>query len=176
MGHEQYPDTQDGCIDFVVPKPAQQAVKDAFNFAMTMQCINTAEEGSKDYDHGVFNCMDNVPLCLAVMCCNCWGMCIAYRNMQYMSGDSCETAFVNGTVAGAVCLGPCHYAVVRGNFRKKYGLKGSPCQDCMCGCCLGPCMLCSDTNQLMVSEGITVPFLNGLNAGGAGGAKVSPAK
>lgn len=34
--------------------------------------------------------MDNIPLCLAIMFCNGWGLCISYRNMQYMTGDSCE--------------------------------------------------------------------------------------
>ncbi|GLI69396.1 hypothetical protein VaNZ11_013999 [Volvox africanus] len=165
-----YADTSDGCIDFMIPKDAQQAVKDSFEFCKT-SLFNTTEDGSKEWDHGVFSCFNNIPLTLAVICCPCWGSCIRYRNMEYMTGKSCETAFVNGLVTGAVCLGPCYYGVVRGQFRKKYGLKGSPCQDWLCGCCLGPCVLCSDTNQLMVSQGIKVPFLN-LNGGSSG--KVTP--
>lgn len=52
MGHEKYPDTQEGCVDFMIPKPAQKAVKDAYQFAITLQCINAAEDGSKSWDHG----------------------------------------------------------------------------------------------------------------------------
>ncbi|GLC46401.1 hypothetical protein PLESTB_001521500 [Pleodorina starrii] len=154
-----YSDTQEGCLDFCIPKDAQEATKAAFEFAKTSM-LKTEEDGSKDWDYGPFSCLGNIPLTVAVACCPCWASCIRYRNNEYMSGKSCEVAFVNAMVAGAVCLGPCHYAVVRGQFRKKYGLKGSPCQDCMCGCCLGPCLLCADTNQLMVSQGIKVPYLN----------------
>ncbi|PNH03425.1 hypothetical protein TSOC_010510 [Tetrabaena socialis] len=171
-----YSDSGDGCYDFVCPAESQAAIKDAWEF-LKNDLKNTTEDGSKDWDHAIFSCFDNIPLCVAVMLCPSWGSCISYRNMEYMSGQSCQVSFVSAMAAGALCLGPCHYAVIRGRFRAKYGLKGSPCCDCFCGCCLGPCALCSDTNQLMESQGIKVPWLN-LKKGGGGGspAKVSPAK
>ena len=46
-----YSDTSDGCIDFMIPKDAQQAVKDAWAFAKT-DMLNNAVDGSKDWDYG----------------------------------------------------------------------------------------------------------------------------
>ncbi|PNH03426.1 hypothetical protein TSOC_010511 [Tetrabaena socialis] len=154
-----YTNDQAGCLKFIFPPEAHQAIKDAWHFAFN-DLSNTTETGAKEWDYGIFSCMSNVPLCLAVALCPTWGTCICYRNLESMSGKSCEVSFVNAFAASSVCLGSCHYAVVRGRFRAKYGLKGSPCQDCVCGCCLSPCALCSDTNQLMVLQGIQVPYLN----------------
>ncbi|GFR46246.1 hypothetical protein Agub_g7794 [Astrephomene gubernaculifera] len=154
-----YEDSKEGCFDFMLPKDSQLALKEAWAFAQDGM-LNTEVDGTKEWDHGIFSCLNNIPLTAAVCCCPCWGSCIRYRNMEYMTGKSCEVAFVAATVTSACCLGCCHYAVVRGQFRKKYGLKGSGFTDCAFGCCLGPCALCSDTNQLMVLQGIKVPFLN----------------
>ena len=38
-------------------------------------------------------------------------------------------------------------------FREKYGLRGSPCQDCCCFCCSPLCWTCQDANELMVGRG-----------------------
>ncbi|KAG2500779.1 hypothetical protein HYH03_001541 [Edaphochlamys debaryana] len=169
-----YSDSKDGCIDFLLPAKSQQAIKDAWAYLKDKGPIDATEDGSAEWDHSTFSCMDNWKLCLAVCCCPAWGSCIAYRNAEYMTGDSCEVAFVSGMAAGAVCLGPCHMAVVRGNFRRKYGLKGSKCMDFWCGCCCGPLTLCSETNELMSKQGVKVPWLNLEAAGAGGGAKVAP--
>ena len=46
-----YTDSSDGCIDFMIPKDAQQAVKDAWAFAKS-DMLNNETNGSKDWDYG----------------------------------------------------------------------------------------------------------------------------
>ncbi len=63
----------------------------------------------------------------------------------------------------------------RGEMRKKYGIKGSPCFDCFGGICFGPCLLCQDANQLMESDGFNVPYCS-LEKAKEVSNKIAPAK
>lgn len=56
-------------------------------------------------------------------------------------------------------MSSCWIAKKRGEFRKKYNLKGTPMFDCLGCCCCGPCMVCQDSNALMELEAdFVVPY------------------
>jgi Cys-rich protein (TIGR01571 family) len=95
----------------------------------------------------------NIPLCLGmyfIPCCSC---VVYLRNMEKMTGKSCESNCLTCCVLSLCChMNLCYYAKKRGELRKKYGLIGSPCFDCLGCMCFGPCMICQDANDLQVQS------------------------
>lgn len=143
----------------MVPAEGRQAMDDALAFITGGSATDSVTTGTP-WAHGIFSCADNVPLAAGVFCCPCFASSLYFNNLSRMTGKTCQVVFVNTVVTNCACVGCCYYAHVRTTFRKKYNLEGSPMFDLLYGCCLGPCAVCSDANQLMVLDSsYKVPYL-----------------
>eukprot|EP00457_Paulinella_chromatophora_P012499 gb/GEZN01012713.1/.p1 GENE.gb/GEZN01012713.1/~~gb/GEZN01012713.1/.p1 ORF type:complete len:208 (+),score=24.72 gb/GEZN01012713.1/:74-625(+) len=96
------------------------------------------EEGEGKWSAEPWECYKDPMICLATLCCPCVGA----RNASYIEGKSCEGMCLSNCCI--CCLGWCYGAKVRGDLRKKHGIKGSNQEDCIF---MSPCLACCTAIQ-----------------------------
>uniref|UniRef100_A0A7S0WM66 Uncharacterized protein n=1 Tax=Chlamydomonas leiostraca TaxID=1034604 RepID=A0A7S0WM66_9CHLO len=135
------------------------AFKESIDFLVSMKWTSAATDGDKDF------LMDppcafwfNMPLCIGMYCVPCCACAVQGRNMEKMTGASYEAECLKMVALSCCGCYVCYYPKKRGEFRAKYGLKGSPLMDCLGTCCWGPCLTCQDAVELMRAGDYTVPM------------------
>lgn len=129
-------------------------------FAKLRWLTDCKPQGEKNFgQYPDWACWYNLPLC----CSMCWIPCccpvVYMRNMEKMTGQSCESQCVTCCVLSCCCyMNMCYYASKRTEFREKYGIRGSPCCDCFCFPCSQMCYTCVDANELQERGGYEIPF------------------
>lgn len=139
---------------------------EAVEYFLSAKWTDTTETGDKGWvQDPCFACWNNLPLTCFSYCVPCCACAIHARTMEVAIDPekTYESACVNMCVLSiCCCFWNCYYAKRRTAWREKYGLKGSPCIDCLGQCCCGLCMICQDAEQIMKEDaGFAVPFCKG---------------
>ncbi|KAG2499648.1 hypothetical protein HYH03_002587 [Edaphochlamys debaryana] len=107
--------------------------------------------GDKAWSSGLCGCFSDCGSCLYTYFCPC---CSFGSNVAKLGGDE---VYCGGSCVGACCcydllyaLGCCclYHMKVRGAIRRKYGIAGSDCNDCMLAFFCPVCSICQEARQL----------------------------
>lgn len=99
---------------------------------------------SESFKHSLFNCGD-CGTCLAAFCCTpCLHGRTASRLDTYPSPPSSSTDYFNTScflscLAISFSVGCIPTWIQRAEMRKRFGIEGNACGDCMATCCCLPC-------------------------------------
>ncbi|XP_076144703.1 cornifelin homolog B-like [Alosa pseudoharengus] len=90
---------------------------------------------SRDWSTGVFQCCEDIESC----CCGFWCYwCFTCQTADEFGELSCLPLV-------DICLGGCVKPVtmsVRAVMRRRYGIQGTLCNDCVCSVFCSPCVWC----------------------------------
>ncbi|KAK9049621.1 hypothetical protein SSX86_031410 [Deinandra increscens subsp. villosa] len=93
-------------------------------------------------------CCSDVPNC----CLTCWCPCITFGQIAEIVDKGNTSCGVHGAlyaIINALTLCGCLYSCVyRTKMRSQYGLRESPCNDCLVHFCCEPCALCQEYREL----------------------------
>ncbi|KAI7749944.1 hypothetical protein M8C21_029362 [Ambrosia artemisiifolia] len=93
-------------------------------------------------------CFSDVPNC----CLTCWCPCITFGQIAEIVDKGNTSCGVHGTLYAIIealtCCGCLYSFVYRTKMRSQYGLKESPCNDCLVHFCCERCALCQEYREL----------------------------
>lgn len=154
------------------------AATEAIEYFVSMKWLSAEPDGSKAFHQDpVCAFWTNIPLSVGVCFVPCCGNAVHARKLEKFAGSSYESECLKMIVLSCCCyLYACYYPKRRGQFRAKFGLRGSPLEDCLTSCCFGGCMNCQEAVELEHSAGFKVPYCNLEDAAklSGGAAKTHP--
>ncbi|KAH8916556.1 hypothetical protein BT69DRAFT_1250045 [Atractiella rhizophila] len=114
----------------------------------------------KDWDQGLCGCG------LKEFCVACWCPCIQYGRNQSrfkalrdtgvphpQGGEGCgQDGVLHCALTCVVGAGWILQFIARGDYRTRYGIKGSTIADCLTACCCSPCELSQESHQIRLEE------------------------
>ena len=105
------------------------------------------------WSHGLCGCFDNIGLC----CMAFWCPCIVFgRNAEYLGKDCALWAAL--FVCADMALVPWIPGfILRSELRRKHGLAGDDCNDCLVWFCCGLCAMIQEAQEIKVN---TYFFIN----------------
>lgn len=161
-------------IDYWKPDPKKfkegvddlsNAVQESLSFLTDRASISKVEGTHEFQQNPFYACWTNVPLCLGVWCIPCCNIAVYLRNMERMTGRSCESNCIACCALNCCCLLSCYHAQAREKLRKKYDLKGSPLMDLLLSCCCGACLTCQEGVELQHQDkGYIIPYASPSDA------------
>ncbi|KAF5793958.1 putative PLAC8 motif-containing protein [Helianthus annuus] len=93
-------------------------------------------------------CCSDVPNC----CLTCWCPCITFGQIAEIVDKGNTSCGVHGTLYAIIealtCCGCLYSCAYRTKMRSQYGLKESPCNDCLVHFCCERCALCQEYREL----------------------------
>ncbi|KAL7589306.1 hypothetical protein Lser_V15G37257 [Lactuca serriola] len=93
-------------------------------------------------------CCSDVPNC----CLTCWCPCITFGQIAEIIDKGNTSCGVQGAlyaiIAAFTCCGCLYSCVFRSKMRSQYGLRETPCNDCLVHWCCEPCALCQEYREL----------------------------
>ncbi|XP_076952340.1 protein PLANT CADMIUM RESISTANCE 3-like [Bidens hawaiensis] len=85
-------------------------------------------------------------------CLTCWCPCITFGQIAEIVDKGNTSCGVHGTLYAIIealtCCGCMYSCVYRMKMRSQYGLRESPCNDCLVHFCCERCALCQEYRQL----------------------------
>ncbi|KAI3516654.1 hypothetical protein L1887_15577 [Cichorium endivia] len=93
-------------------------------------------------------CCSDVPNC----CLTCWCPCITFGQIAEIVDKGNTPCAVHGAlyavIAAFTCCGCMYSCIFRTKMRSQYGLRETPCNDCLVHCCCELCALCQEYREL----------------------------
>ncbi|KAD2804195.1 hypothetical protein R6Q59_030284 [Mikania micrantha] len=93
-------------------------------------------------------CCSDVPNC----CLTCWCPCITFGQIAEIVDKGNTSCGVHGVLYALIeaftCCGCMYSCVYRTKMRTQYGLRESPCNDCLVHFCCERCALCQEYREL----------------------------
>ncbi|KAJ9554392.1 hypothetical protein OSB04_018437 [Centaurea solstitialis] len=100
------------------------------------------------WSSGLCACCSDVPNC----CLTCWCPCITFGQIAEIVDKGNTSCGVHGglyaVIAALTCCGCMYSCMYRTKMRSQYGLRETPCNDCLVHCCCEPCALCQEYREL----------------------------
>ncbi|KAL8241826.1 hypothetical protein R6Q59_012128 [Mikania micrantha] len=101
-----------------------------------------------NWSSSLCGCCSDAPNC----CLTCWCPCITFGQIAEIVDKGNTSCGVHGALyaiiqvlTGCGCMYSCSY---RTKMRTQYGLRESPCNDCLLHFCCEPCALCQEYREL----------------------------
>lgn len=103
----------------------------------------------REWTHGLFSCLNDIPSCLGGWCCPClqYGLNTGSLTGKDQVGDICYNTcyYLAADLCGCYsCVG----GELRTDIRKSYGIKGDGCGDCLIHCCCYPCAMAQEAQEI----------------------------
>ncbi|CAM8951392.1 hypothetical protein QQ045_016063 [Rhodiola kirilowii] len=103
-----------------------------------------------EWSTGLCDCFSDIPNC----CVTCWCPCITFGRISEIIDKGSSSCGVNGALYTLIaCIVGCPFfytCFYRTKMRQQYGLKESPCWDCLLHTCCESCALCQEYRELQI--------------------------